>query len=285
MGAPAVPLQTVLGDARNQQASQAAAAVFGARKANDASEVKGPAQAVVEGELSVAAANLPEPAAKDVAEANARVEVGLRGDLKKANEEWAKARGEASKLSSQIADLAKQLSAQQEKAAREQAEQKARFEKEIKDLKDGNVKTLQTWLSRILIGAGVAGLAACAFVIFSSGLAALPKAGLGGIGSLLFIGAGLIVGQPWFLWVAGGALLLGVAASVWYGIHLHQTSKIAQSLARRDQDILDAAAEGNEKARLAAEELKAHTAYRVDPATAKTIAKRLVKEGVNTDHE
>lgn len=278
--APAAPALAPLGAAQAERSSKAAAAVEAARLANGQNP-EGPPKASTEGELGVAASNLPVPSDKDRAEANARVAVGLRGDLDKANAQWAAARHDAEALSLKISALEQKVVVQQQEAVRRQADLEAKHQQEIQDLKDQNSKHLQAWAARILIGVGIAGLAACAFAIFSSGLTALPKAGLGAVASLLFIGAGIIVGQPWFLWAVGIAAVVGIAAIIWYSAHLHQTSKIATALSRRDQDLADAALEGNQAAQQALAELSTHTQYRVSPSVDRTIKARLIREGVN----
>lgn len=92
---------------------------------------------------------------------------------------------------------------------------------EINELKSNYSKSLQAWTARILIGIGIAGIVISGGLVWLSvsvnPLAAVKRAAPLVLGSLLSIGCGFIVNQPWFPWAVGITIIVflgGMALSV-----------------------------------------------------------------------
>lgn len=92
---------------------------------------------------------------------------------------------------------------------------------EINELKSNYSKSLQAWTARILIGIGITGIVISGGLVWLSvsvnPLAAVKRAAPLVLGSLLSIGCGFIVNQPWFPWAVGITIIVflgGMALSV-----------------------------------------------------------------------
>jgi len=200
----------------DSQASKAAASVQGAIRAN-ASNPEGAPKATTAGELSVAAANLPAPTPADLAASLERVNAGLRGDLKTAQDGWRKAEVDAQKLSHEIA-LADQAAQRErdENAAKlnaRESEWTAAFAR-LKADADERVKQAQAQAEaemKRLIGYFFFGGAALCIL---AGVACLSL-----FSSMAFVGPKVIAG----CFIAGGALagtgvlLIRALNSPWIG--------------------------------------------------------------------
>jgi hypothetical protein len=130
-----VPSAPALSSATSDQLSKAAAAVHAAAAGNQ-QNTDTRTQPAVAGELSVAAANLPQPKAKDSAEAMARLNAALSGDLVTAQAGWTKALGDAASLSARVHDLEAQVTKERTDAAAELARQLSAKDAEIAAAKD-----------------------------------------------------------------------------------------------------------------------------------------------------
>ena len=106
-------------------------------------------------------------------------------------------------LSARISDL----SAERIESSRKNQAAMNALTEEINDLKTGHTRSLQVWTARILVGAGILGIAASGALVWLAfsvnPLRAVTRALPLVAGSLLSIGCGFIVSRPWFIWVAG----------------------------------------------------------------------------------
>lgn len=218
---------SALGEAKDDQASKAAASVAAARTANQQNP-DSPAKSAVEGELSVAASNLPLPKEADAKEADARVALALTGEIAKAQLAWAKARADADVLAKKVDDLERKVAEEQAKAAAEIA----RIKREADERQAG-------FVVRVCAGVGAAvllgSIALAAFLIWSG--TANPKSlGACAIGVVSAIGCFALtqfLAHPWIPYAVGGLiLLLGVIAFVmWLKSHfeVHDAKKRARA--------------------------------------------------------
>lgn len=220
-----------LGEATSAQASKAAAAVAAATDANT-HNTDSPAKTAVAGELSVAGANLPIPSDKDRAEALARTNAALSGDLSKAQAGWDKARGDAVDLSKQISELRTQVTQERKDAA-------AQLTKEVSDARDEAKKeadATQRKIAAYIFYGGAFLLAAAAAVVL--GTAAYvpmfgPKLAISlGISSAASVVLGTLVNEllsnPWIMRSLLGVLIAGVATAIGLAIsnHIHHTATV-----------------------------------------------------------
>lgn len=227
---------------RLSQASQskAAAATRAAQKANEQSTDSAP-KTVVAGELSVVAANLPEPRAEDLVIALDRANAGLRGDLKTAQAGWNSAQSEAVQLRTQLSQAQLDATKEREQSAAVQnareAQWKATFDKLQKEA-DERVRLAQEkaeqeqrhMLNWIFHGAGavLVLLGVLCFTLFSSLPFAGPKVGMSLIAAgAASISAGIavnwVLSHPWIMVIIIGVPLIG-AAVLAYANHWHGTS-------------------------------------------------------------
>lgn len=245
--------------------SKAAAAVAAAQVAGGQLAESNAAEAV-NGELGVAASNLPPPTAGDRAEALARTNAALAGDLATARAGWDSARSEAARLQSELegarlaaererAESAARMEAREREyaakfAALEAAAQKARDEERTAVL-----RAQVAWLNRIGFICMAITIGALGLGLALGGVAALKRVGplsvVSGVGAALCFGAAQIVGAWWFPWAVGLVVLAAIAwFSIWAWKHQRRgdlatelatrTAKVA-AVAKTAVPVLDAA--------------------------------------------
>jgi len=195
-----------------QAATSKAAAAVCAGSVAVQSVPASPAQEATAGELSVAKAYLPAPTPEDAAEALARVNAALAGDLETARAAWAKAEGKAVQM--QI-----EKEAEQAKHAAAIEAMQAGYQAEIKRLEDEAAR----WEKRIVtlvftIGGGLVMVlgALSAFGVMSAALASWPIVGPRLGASVVALGLCMIAAGQAIQWVLAHtwvlvfpALLLG----------------------------------------------------------------------------
>jgi hypothetical protein len=254
---------------------------------------------IVVNEAELAAKSTGPASADKKVEADARVVATLKGDLAEQKRLYGVAAKQIDARDKEIADRDAMIaSADTElgalKVANELEKQsnKTALEKLLKEkndaidaANDAHAKSLQRWAAKILIGSGIAVIVCCGGFIFMTGIAALSKAIPGALGGLLLIGSGVIVGQKWFLWVAGAGVVAIIAWAIAACIHVYHTGQLEKRLRTSVQDLKDEAQAGVPKAVDAFNEFKAHLNYRLGDSTdqkttlQKVIDKRLKAEG------
>jgi hypothetical protein len=169
----------------------------------------------------------------------------------KASEEVGKLRTENDQLR---ADLLTKISAKDAELVKNQAANQKivnDLNQKIQEINNAHKKSLQQWTARLLVIAGTLGVIGTGVLVWltfgTAGLAVVKK-GLGAwAGSLVLIGSGFIVSQPWFLWVVGGAVLLiiaGIAVLLWRAKQGDTTlKKTVQSIEEQHVDNPTAAAD------------------------------------------
>lgn len=169
----------------------------------------------------------------------------------KASEDVGKLRAQNDQLRT---DLAAKISAKDDELVKNQAANQKVIDSlnaKIKEINDAHRKSLQQWTARILVIAGILGVVGTGVLVWLSfgtgGLTVIKKGIAAWAGSLVLIGSGFIVSQPWFLWVVGGAILLiiaGVAILLWRAKQSDTTlQKTVQSIAEQKVDNPAAAAD------------------------------------------
>ena len=189
------------------QGSKAAAAVQAAAAANASNPDGAPKQATA-GELSVAAANLPQPTHADAAEALARANLALNGQLAEAERQWTAAKADAAKLAQDLAAAKTELASEQARSAKAIAA----LEKQLADSKSEYLAAQRRYLNWGFHGIGILCiLAGIGCFTFASTLPmAGPKLGFG----LIATGAGMIAAGIAVAWVFAHLWVLGIAAAV-----------------------------------------------------------------------
>lgn len=146
----------------------------------------------------------------------------------KASEEVGKLRAEKDALRASLVD---QLSKKENELIQNQQENQ-RLVDELRKKDEEYRKSLRAWTARILIGLGVLGVVATGVLVWLSfgtgGLSVVKKGAGAWAGSLLLIGSGFIVNQPWFMWACGGAILIfliGLAVLIWRSKQTDRTLK------------------------------------------------------------
>jgi hypothetical protein len=296
-------------EAKDSLLGDLAGNVYGIGQGAEKTEAsKGKEIITAEADLAHAIVGDPTPAKK--AEADARILATVKGDLAEQKKLYGSALDETSRLKLAMEAEQKTIKARDEQlvalrtaADTELAEQKSALEKVIAD-KDAEVAAakaaivaankkhaddLLRWASRILVGTGMAVVLGCGALLFFTGIAALTKAVPGAVGGMLLIGAGYIVGQTWFIYVAGGGLALILIGGGLVARHLWLTGQIERKLRASVQDLKDEASVGVPKAVAAFSELKEHLRYRIPRAVdgaktsiEKAIDSRMQVEGANT---
>lgn len=150
----------------------------------------------------------------------------------------------------------------------------SRLHQELLEERENRGKSLRTFTARVLVGVGIAGIIGSGLMIWSlfsvNPFKAFTRAIPLVAGSLLSIGCGLIVNQPWFLWAVGivvVALIVGVAVLVVYN---HQTQrKLTSTLTKTVQSVEEQSYENPN----AAKDLKEYQEANLD-----TDEKRLIRE-------
>ena len=231
--------------------SKASAAVAAAQVAGG-QLAESNAAAAVNGELGVASANLPAPTDADRAEALARTNAALAGDLATARAGWDSARSEAERLRAELG--AARLAAERERAesaARMDAREKeyaAKFAaltaaaQAARDEERNSVLRAQVaWLNRIGFICMAITIGALGIGLALGGIAALKRVGplsvVSGVGAALCFGAAQIVGAWWFPWAVGLVVLAAIAwFSVWAWKH-QKRGDLATELAARTAKV------------------------------------------------
>jgi hypothetical protein len=301
-------LQTQVTDLKGQVAAKdtllgsVAGNVYGVHQGAEHIEA-GKGKDIVVAEADLAASKTGPASPAEQAAADARIIATLKGDLAEQKRLYGVAIAEGTQLKQTIDAHTSAITARDSEIAQlktaqaaEQADAKVNLDRTLKAnadalqaANDAHAKNLQAWASRLLIGLGIATVIGCGALIFLTGISALAKAVPGALGGLLLIGAGIIVGQSWFLYVVGGALVLLLIGGILVGRHLYLTGQIETKLRAATQDLKDEAAAGVPVAKQAFDTLKEHLAYRiprlagdVKSSVEKEIDSRLVKEGINT---
>lgn len=205
---PAAPMGSALIETISaEQGSKAAAAVHAAVVANASNPDGAPKQAT-DGELSVAAANLPQPTQADTAEALARANLALSGQLAEASKQWTGAKADAAKLSQDLTSAKAELASEQARNAKAIAA----LEKQLADSKSEYLAAQRRYLNWGFHGIGILCiLAGIGCFTFASTLPmAGPKLGF----ALIATGAGMIAAGIAVAWVFAHLWVLGVAAAV-----------------------------------------------------------------------
>lgn len=227
-----VPSASGLRSASADQASRAAAAVKAAQTANAANPAGHP-RAATEGELSVAAANLPTPQPADDREAQARVNAALRGDLATARTAWDKATADAAALAARVAHLEAQVQFERDAAAKELQRQLAQARDEERRKAEAETRRLVGW---IFFGGAFMLAAAAALVLGTAASVPFfgPKLAISlGIGSAASAALGVAINEvlanPWIVRVLIGVIVAAVAGAIALGVanHYHANAKLA----------------------------------------------------------
>lgn len=228
-----VPSAPALDTAAREQQSKAAAAVAAATTANEQNPPGAP-QAAVRGELTVAAAHLPEPSAEDRAAALARANLALSGQLADAQQQWTAAAAAADALRARIAELERTVQAERDAAARELARRLSEAEERTRhQVRAAQVAALNRW-GAYLTGAAVLALGLAGVFGSFAGLRTVgPLAGLAFLGGLACFGIAQIVGQPWFMWAVLGVVALGFGLCAWWVVAKYRAGTLAEKLASR----------------------------------------------------
>lgn len=172
----------------------------------------------------------PDPSALDLARSRAAlIEQGKKEESEKAYgsalsaiqkkaEESGRLMAERDHIRSDLTAKLAQKDAQLQRNQRENQQKLDALSAEIEKIQSDYRHSLQQWAARILVGVGIAGIIGTGVLVWltysTGGMAVIKKALLAWIGSLLILGSGFIVSQPWFLWAAGGALILFIAGVV-----------------------------------------------------------------------
>ena len=218
-----------LATALGAQDSKAAAAVGAAIEANS-HNAEGPAKTATAGELSVASANLPTPSDKDRAEALARVNAALKGDLEFANREWAKARDAAGALQSQIDALQQQVKNERIAAAAELQRQLSAARDEAKREADAQQRKIAAWIfygGAFLLGvAAVVVFGTASYVPMFGPRLAFMLAGAAAVSGMLGAMVNDLLANPWIVRTLFGALIaaIAVAGGIAYTNHHHHVT-------------------------------------------------------------
>ncbi len=153
-----------------------------------------------------------------------------------------------------------------------------KLHQELIEERENRGRSLRTFTARVLVGIGIAGIIGSGLMIWSlfsvNPLKAFKSAIPLVAGSLLSIGCGLIVNQPWFLWAVGVVvvvLIVGVAGLI---IHNHKTQKVLTStLTKTVQSVEEQSLENAP----AAKDLKEYQEANLDTAEKKLIDELLGK--------
>ncbi len=220
-----------LNNALGTQDSKTAAAVGAAIEANT-HNAEGPAKTATAGELSVAQANLPTPTDKDKAEALARVNAALQGNLQFANDEWAKARVAAGALQSQIDALQLQVKNERVAAAQELQKQLNAARDDAKREADAQQRKIAAWIfygGAFLLGVAAAVvLGTASYVPFFGPRLAIVLAGAAATSGLLGAMVNELLANPWIVRTLFGVLVaaVAVAGGIAYSNHHHHVASL-----------------------------------------------------------